>query len=502
MSDHDARRARNRTGANGTHRDRRRRSVRRAAGLALAAATAVGAGIAVAPPAAAEPECLHPSYDFDQDGEVDSVVGAPADGSVEVRFGTLGEPRTEVLTGDWGFGTAVTQLTSYEEEGDDELCSQLVVGSPYEDVPGKPAAGAVYVYYYDLVAEEFVLRGRYTADSPGVPGVAQAGAEFGASLASSASDVEVIDPRPRPLRVGSPGQDVDGARDAGRVTSFTLGARDDTPRDGELLSLATPGAAGDPTPHAALGRAISERAGLVAVGIPRHRVRGVENAGAVLLWLTDREPDGLYLINQGTPGMPGTPEQGDRFGTAVHVMGSALGPYNLVVGVPREDVDGRADAGSVAVGRVERFSEAPVRAFSGWNQNSPGMRGSAEAGDRFGTAVSSMFLDRWRAVVGVPDEDLGSAADAGMVQVVGTDAAWTQSTAGVPGAAEAGDRFGARLSPDPWVRHDNVPQVGVPGEDGATGGVLSRLPISPSAPGPEFWRGPVPGARYGLAVAP
>ena len=89
-------------------------------------------------------------------------------------------------------------------------------------------------------------------------------------------------------------------------------------------------------------------------------------------------------------------------------------------------------------------------------QNSPGIPGTAEAGDRFGAALSINYSGRLGGIVdvavGVPNEDIGSLADAGSVIVlqdlydpVETAVALDQNSAGVPGVAEAGDRFGRSL---------------------------------------------------------
>ena len=89
-------------------------------------------------------------------------------------------------------------------------------------------------------------------------------------------------------------------------------------------------------------------------------------------------------------------------------------------------------------------------------QNSPGIPGAAETGDRFGAALtinnligSNGTID---VAVGVPGEDIGSVADAGSVIIlqdlydpVETGVAIDQNSAGVPGVAEAGDQFGRSL---------------------------------------------------------
>lgn len=486
-----------------------RRGRRRATALLVGCAGLTAAGTLAAPAAVAEPECLSPSYDLDGDRAPDVVVGAPGtagrEGAVEVRLTGEGDPRTVVLTGPPGFGAAVTQLTSYENEGDDAVCTQLVVGSPEETVSGRARAGAVYLYVYDGAAGTFDLRARYTADSTGVPGASQAGARFGAALTSEAFPAEVIDPTPEPLRVGSPGQDVGGVRDAGQVTSFAVGAGSTTPRDGAVLTLATAGVPGSPSTGGRLGASLSERGAVLAVGAPGQRSGGADGAGAVLLQFsaalgTLHPPQ---LLSQAGTGVPGTAEPGDRFGASVHLAptGEAAAPVDLAVGSPGEDLGGAVDAGAVTVGRVDVSAPQPVGASRAWDQDSAGMAGAVERGDAFGSALSSASIDgRWRVVVGVPGEDVVGHADAGMVQAVATTLGWSQRTPGMPGTPEAGDRTGASLGAQTWARADGLPAVGVPGEDAGRGRVLSGLPVGGATV--TAWDGAVAGAAYGTSVAP
>ena len=71
-----------------------------------------------------------------------------------------------------------------------------------------------------------------------------------------------------------------------------------------------------------------------------------------------------------------------------------------------------------------------------------------------------------------------------MVQTIGTGKGWTQSTSGVPGTAEAGDRMGASLGGAPSTG-GTLPLIGIPGEDSSTGAVLVGLPIRGGSVGTE-----------------
>lgn len=477
--------------------------------IAAAVGLTVASLWAIAPPASAEPECLTSSSDFDRDGTPDVAVGAPGgsgrNGAVQVRLSNEGKPFTTTITGAPGFGTAVTSLSSYVDEGDDELCSQLVVGSPDESTrTDLQRSGVVYVYSWSSSAKRFVLRGIFEPQSQGVEGEAQSGARFGAALAAEQRPADQIDPKPARLFVGAPGFDVSDFRDTGRVTSFWIDADEDpSAHDTQITQLGEP-MTDEPTPKSALGSSLSVGGGLVAMGMPGYPTRGLAGAGAVLVdRISTTDPDSPIpqVLSQFSSGVPGTAERGDRFGAAVHLVPDPAGRApTLLVGTPGEDVGTKADAGSVTIARISRSSLEPTGTIRTVDQNSAGLAGTVESGDQFGAAVSSMRYGSGTAyLVGVPGEDVGSRKDAGMVQTVGNNKGWTQGSTGVPGTVEAGDRMGASLGGSPQTGAKK-PLVGVPGEDSATGAVLAGLPVNGASV--TYLKGARAGSRFGFAVAP
>jgi hypothetical protein len=460
-----------------------------------------------APPASAEPECLVSSSDFDRDGTPDVAVGVPGgsgrNGAVQVRLSNEGEPFTTTVTGAPGFGTAVTSLSSYADEGDDKLCSQLVVGSPDESTrTDLQRSGVVYVYAWNAAAKRFVLRASFEPQAQGVEGTAQSGARFGAALAAEQRPADKTDPTPARLFVGAPGTDLGGFPDTGQVTSFWIDAEEDPlAHDTELTRLGEP-LTDEPTPRAALGSSLSVADGVVAMGMPGYPTSGQAGAGAVLVDLVDGGPDRpmTLVLSQASAGVPGSPEKGDRFGASVHVVTDPAGQRpTVLVGTPGEDVGKAADAGSVTVPRISHDLEVSgaVRTV---DQNSPGMAGSVEAGDQLGAAVSSVRYGSSIAyLVGAPGEDVGKVGDAGMVQTIDTGKGWTQSSKGVPGTVESGDRLGASLGGSPATGATRS-LVGIPGEDASTGAVLVGLPGGGSSV--SYLKGTQVGNRYGFTVAP
>lgn len=312
---------------------------------------------------------------------------------------------------------------------------------------------------------------------------------------------------PTRLYVGSPAQDVGTTVAAGTVTSFTVGATSVTAQNARSVSQATAGVPGSPVRNGGFGSALSAEGTVVAIGAPGQTVSGAVGAGAVVL-VNDAPADrvGSFApreITQNSPGVAGTAEAQDHFGAAVHLAWDpAHAAYHLAIGAPGEDVGSAADAGTVDVLRFP--FDTPTRwSAVGYDQNSAGVAGTAERGDAFGTAVTAFAQPSGELItlVGSPGEDVGSVRDAGMVQAVGTSTnpSWTQSSAGIPGAPETGDRMGATLS-------DRLagagPLVGMPGEDGGLEAVLSGLPQITGTV--KFWTAATrtSGAHFGSAVAP
>ncbi|WP_409058780.1 FG-GAP-like repeat-containing protein [Streptomyces sp. SYP-A7185] len=117
------------------------------------------------------------------------------------------------------------------------------------------------------------------------------------------------------------------------------------------------------------------------VGVPSGSVGGKAKAGYVSVVFGGPDgpgPHSVRRITQATVEVPGTPEAGDRFGGSVAAAHVDDDQYaDLVIGAPGEDIDGKADAGSVTVlyGTGDGFAVA----------NTAG-RGE-KAGDAYGNAL-------------------------------------------------------------------------------------------------------------------
>ena len=170
---------------------------------------------------------------------------------------------------------------------------------------------------------------------------------------------------------------------------------------------------------------------------------------------------GMGLVLVGGLVMPAvTPVGVDPASAAV--AGAAM-PYDfdgdgyadLTVGVPFEDLRGVKNAGAVQV--LFGSPAGPTARDQAWHQGSKGVKGAPERGDRFGSVLASGDFDAdgyADLAVGIPNEDVGSVRDAGVVQVLyggprgltARDQVWHPGKPGVPGRNEAYNNFGAKLA--------------------------------------------------------
>jgi hypothetical protein len=242
----------------------------------------------------------------------------------------------------------------------------------------------------------------------------------------------------------------------------------------------------------------------LAIGAPDETLGGAEAAGVVHVQYGSPSAGltatGSQLWSQDSPGVADTPEDVDRFGTAL-----ASGDYNgdgradLAVGAPGENMFS-------GVVHVLYGSAAGLTAIGSqlWSQASPGVAGNAEPEDQFGSALAAGDFagdGRTDLAIGAFGENMFS----GVVHVLYGSAAgltptgsqlWSQASPGVAGDAEPDDQFGFALAAaDPNGDFRGELAVGAPGENSSSGvvHVLIGSAAGLTATGSQLWSQASPG---------
>lgn len=395
-------------------------------------------------------------------------------------------------------GLAVALMPSSAPATLPDSCNGFVdvaLGSPKANVGGLADGGTVTLVFEsedgtfgndaDLTITEADLNG----------GVAPAAyTKFGASVVWGFEDSE---PSCSIVAVGAPG--ANGG--AGKVYVFTVDKDGIVPASITVISQDTAGVEDTAEPGDGFGSSLHFGGDLsvswLAVGSPGEDIGSAVDAGVVhVLPYASGWGTGSLMYRQGRSPVTGGAETGDHFGAA---LGAGRDVWSLWVGAPEEDLGTRTDTGVITSLRGSYDATKDVLTLPGKagavtiSQDSTGVPGSAEKGDHFGAVLTALVgtqsTDR-QPVIGVPGENLGSAADVGAIVVTYSDNTWaafvqgTKTTGGaVDDKPEAGDRFGASLSA--W---GTVLLIGAPGEDVGTikdAGMIHRM-TAKGAPVPKL----------------
>lgn len=133
------------------------------------------------------------------------------------------------------------------------------------------------------------------------------------------------------------------------------------------------------------------------------------------------------------------------------------GRADLAIGVSRESVDGKSQAGAVQIiyGSATGLAAKNNQLFT---QNTSGLAGSAGTNDHFGQALAAGDFNKDGIddlAIGVPGDPINSKSHAGSVTVLygsskglktTSDQQWHQDSSGISDSAEANDQFGASLA--------------------------------------------------------
>lgn len=450
---------------------------------------------------ATSPEAL--SGDFNGDTFTDMVLRAPSEGvASKAHAGMLNVIPGSSSGPDTGAATAWHQASSgvpgapeagdrfaaatasgdFDGDGKDDLA----IGVPHEILGGTAGVerghGVAHVLYGS--GNGLTTDNIQTLKIADTGGLKDDGDEFGAALAAGDFDGDGTDD----LAVGVPGG---GGNDDGSVVVYRGAAAGLNTNSATAYSPghglpSEPDLSGDAADRfgAALATGHTEGPGHddLVIGAPMAELSGVTDSGAA--FLLPGGTGGLRTADsrgftQRTPGVPGAPERGDRFGASVAVgQLDSLNGADVAIGAPGEGVAGHADAGSVNILYADADGVSGTDA-EGWHQNSWGVAGGAETGDRFGSSLAAGDFDGNGTddlAIAVVGEDLGWASDTGAVAVfegalggLTDDQMWSQEGR-VPGVNESGDEFGSSLSAGHFDGGDETDlAIGAAGENGDRG---------------------------------
>jgi hypothetical protein len=440
------------------------------------------------------------SSDFNGDGFSDAAIADPyADpgsvsdaGQVTVLYGnssTIGGGSVDTLvqgsdavgnTASAGdrFGTTVSAA-----DLDNDGFTDLLVGTPYEDISGQADSGLAQVIWG---SSSGLGKGRASTEltQSSFGRTAAAGDQLGFAIDASnelGADLPMV-------AVGVPGGNVSGQNDAGWVGFFTAGLND--PRAVDQESTGIPGAA-EASDRFGESITLGLLAGTstrvdAAVGTPDEDLgsgtSAITNAGAFTI-IND-----LYTgvvagqaYDQNSSGIPGTPENNDGFGQVMDSV-RVSSTTHLAVGIPAEDIGSAADAGSVQLFTSTGTTLTPG---TGLTQDITGVTGTPTAGDQFGRRIvlapPGLSDTKIRLAVSAPYKD-GPATDAGQVQIfplddLGAEATYDQNSTGVDGTAAANDHFGEGLGFVAGVAERSI-LVGVPDDVEFSGGIVNVIPLT------------------------
>jgi hypothetical protein len=446
--------------------------IRTYATLATAVAAAATSALALAPTAAALPSPSPSTSDFNGDGYADLAVGVPdaavagkaragyvnilwggrkgigAHGGIRVTQATAEVPGTPEAGDRFGASVALEDLNG-------DGIAELLAGAPGEDITGRGTDAGVVV----------VVGGAKGGPGPGANVTTGPAASAAYGLSVAAADLTG-----------------DGSRD------IVVGGRDKVvlrTADG-LAATVVSAPMGGRAPILTTGYFTGDGAADLAVG---YWTNDPFTQSHVRIWAWERAEQALANVwntdNAGVSALAAGDFDGD-------------GHDDLVLGECREIADENIDD---PCGPEEYAKGGGIHIHYGTgsdgsfgfrkqtlNQDTVGVPGRAEDGDRFGAALAVGDLDgdgRDDLVAGAPGEAIGTKAGAGAATVLfgrkdglvdesgdSVAVAYNQNTPRVPGAAEAGDAFGAAVATgdhDHDGRKDLA--VGSPGENANSGGL-------------------------------
>jgi len=411
------------------------------------------------------------------------------------------------------FGAALA-AGDFNDDGFDDLA----IGVPLEDVGAIVDAGAVNVIYGSAGGLTAAGNQFWNQNSAGIADAAEASDQFGHALASNDFNGDGYDD----LAIGVPLENVGAIVDAGAVNVIYGSAAGLVAAGNQFWNQNSPGPIADMSEGGdnfgfALASCDFGGDGYddLAIGVPLENVGAIVDAGAVNVIYGSAAglaPASNEFWHQDAGTIKDVAEAGDFFGYALTVgnFNGDVQEYDncdLTIGVPGEDVVAAADAGAVNVvyGSMAGGLTDFLNQF--WHQDELTMVDTSEAGDGFGSSLTSGDFagDSYDdLVVGVWYEDL-AFADQGAVSVLYGSAGtgltdlgnqlWNEDSPGILGVGAASDLFSSALTSDDFNgdMYDDlvatVPyeEIGAIVDAGAMNAIYGSAVIGLDSPGNQRW---------------
>ncbi|WP_234042647.1 VCBS repeat-containing protein [Streptomyces marianii] len=333
-------------------------------------------------------------------------------------------------------------------DADQDGCSDLAVGIPYEDVGVVPDAGLVHLIYGSTagIGQGKPSKGFRQGSDGLLKNTYEAEDWVGYSVATTVSASNNAY-----LIIGIPGEDEPGKVDMGEVAAV-YGP------DQKVASITqdSVGVWEEGESYDQFGASVAAAGNLFVVGAPGESIDTDRAAGVVMAFRPSINTDGIPAPSWGmgqsrSDGAESSAEAGDRYGTSVSLTSyrpsgaASATDFILAVGAPGEDLAGAVDAGVVQT--YHGTAAGTVSQLDWIDQNTANVEGEAEAGDFFGQRVRVVntspnavgTASTMRLAVGVPGEETSEEfRDKGGVQIMpligapGSGDTWIDPGSGIP----------------------------------------------------------------------